>query len=68
MSGRGEAETVEALDEAVARFLLIELPPAGNGAPCYDFPYEALRRVAYESASLARRRLLHGRAESGSRS
>jgi tetratricopeptide (TPR) repeat protein len=69
VSGRGEAETVEALDEAVARFLLIELPPAspspGTGAggpPCYDFPYEALRRVAYESASLARRRLLHGRA------
>jgi len=63
VSGRGEAETVEALDEAVARFLLIEVPPAsGTGAPCYDFPYEALRRVAYESASLARRRLLHGRA------
>jgi DNA-binding SARP family transcriptional activator/tetratricopeptide (TPR) repeat protein len=63
VSGRGEAETVEALDEALARFLLIEIPPAGGrGAPCYDFPYEALRRVAYESASLARRRLLHGRA------
>jgi tetratricopeptide (TPR) repeat protein len=63
VSGRGEAETVEALDEAMARFLLIEVPPAsGTGAPCYDFPYEALRRVAYESASLARRRLLHGRA------
>jgi DNA-binding SARP family transcriptional activator len=63
VSGRGEAETVEALDEAVARFLLTELPPqrAGDG-PSYDFPYEALRRVAYESASLARRRLLHGRA------
>jgi tetratricopeptide (TPR) repeat protein len=63
VSGRGETETVEALDEAVARFLLIELAPAsGSGPPCYDFPYEALRRVAYESASLARRRLLHGRA------
>jgi DNA-binding SARP family transcriptional activator/tetratricopeptide (TPR) repeat protein len=63
VSGRGEAETVEALDDAVARFLLIEIPPAGGrGAPSYDFPYEALRRVAYESASLARRRLLHGRA------
>jgi DNA-binding SARP family transcriptional activator len=63
VSGRGEAETVEALDEAVARFLLIEIPPpGGRGAPSYDFPYEALRRVAYESASLARRRLLHRRA------
>ena len=63
VSGRGEAETVEALDEAMARFLLIEIAPAsGRGAPSYDFPYEALRRVAYESASLARRRLLHGRA------
>jgi tetratricopeptide (TPR) repeat protein len=63
VSGRGDAETVEALDEAVARFLLTELPPqrAWDG-PSYDFPYEALRRVAYESASLARRRLLHGRA------
>src|SRR5215471_10622091 len=61
VSGRGEAEAVEALDEAVARFLLTEQPPqrAGEG-PAYDFPYEALRRVAYESASLARRRLLHG--------
>jgi tetratricopeptide (TPR) repeat protein len=31
-------------------------------APSYGFPYEALRRTAYESATLARRRLLHGRA------
>jgi tetratricopeptide (TPR) repeat protein len=30
--------------------------------PRYDFPYEALREVVYESATLARRRLLHGRA------
>jgi DNA-binding SARP family transcriptional activator len=63
VSGRGETETVEALEEAVARFLLTELPPARAGeGPSYDFPYEAMRRVAYESASLARRRLLHGRA------
>jgi DNA-binding SARP family transcriptional activator/tetratricopeptide (TPR) repeat protein len=63
VSGRGEAETMAALDEAVTRCLLTELPPqrAGDG-PSYDFPYEALRRVAHESASLARRRLLHGRA------
>ena len=63
VSGRGEAETVEALDEAVHRFLLTEVPPAGgHGPPSYEFPYEALRAVVYESATLARRRLLHGRA------
>jgi DNA-binding SARP family transcriptional activator len=63
VSGRGETETVEALDEAVRRFLVIEVPPAaGHGEPSYDFPYEALRDVVYESSTLARRRLLHGRA------
>jgi DNA-binding SARP family transcriptional activator/tetratricopeptide (TPR) repeat protein len=63
VSGRGEAETVESLDEALARFLLTEIaPPGGRGTPSYDFPYEALRRVTYDSATLARRRLLHGRA------
>ena len=63
VSGRGETETVEALDEAVRRFLLTEMPPAGDrGLPSYDFPYEALREVVYSSATLARRRLLHGRA------
>jgi DNA-binding SARP family transcriptional activator len=63
VSGRGEGETVEALDEAVHRFLLTEVPPAGgHGPPSYEFPYEALRAVVYESATLARRRLLHGRA------
>ena len=59
VSGRGEDEIVEAL----ARSLLTEIPPPAAGqAPSYGFPYEALRRTAYESATLARRRLLHGRA------
>ena len=63
VSGRGEDEIVEALDEALARALLTEIPPPVAGqAPSYGFPYEALRRTAYESATLARRRLLHGRA------
>ena len=63
VSGRGEAETVEALDEAVRRFLLTETPPSGDrGRPTYEFPYEALREVVYDSSTLARRRLLHGRA------
>jgi DNA-binding SARP family transcriptional activator/tetratricopeptide (TPR) repeat protein len=63
VSGRGEDEIVEALDEALGRSLLTEIPPpAANQAPSYGFPYEALRRTAYDSATLARRRLLHGRA------
>src|ERR1700722_3743589 len=63
VSGRGEDEIVEALDETLARSLLTEIaPPSPHQAPSYGFPYEALRRTAYESATLARRRLLHGRA------
>jgi tetratricopeptide (TPR) repeat protein len=63
VSGRGEDEIVEAIDEALARSLLTEIPPPAAGeAPSYGFPYEALRRTAYESATLARRRLLHSRA------
>jgi DNA-binding SARP family transcriptional activator/tetratricopeptide (TPR) repeat protein len=63
VSGRGEDEIVEAIDEALTRSLLTEIPPpTADAAPSYGFPYEALRRTAYESATLARRRLLHGRA------
>ncbi len=63
VSGRGEDEIVEALDEALARSLLTETPPvSASQAPSYGFPYEALRRTSYESATLARRRLLHSRA------
>jgi tetratricopeptide (TPR) repeat protein len=63
VSGRGEDETVEAIDEALGRSLLTEIPPPSrHQAPSYGFPYEALRRTAYESSTLARRRLLHGRA------
>ncbi len=63
VSGRGEDEIVEAIDEALTRSLLTEIPPpTANQAPSYGFPYEALRQTTYESATLARRRLLHGRA------
>jgi DNA-binding SARP family transcriptional activator/tetratricopeptide (TPR) repeat protein len=65
VSGRTEDEVVEAIDDAVARLLLAEVAPApagGQAAPSYRFPYQALRRTAYELATLARRRLLHGRA------
>lgn len=54
-SGRSELETVDALDEALARGLIRE---QGAG---FDFAHGALRDLAYESTSLARRRLLHRR-------
>jgi DNA-binding SARP family transcriptional activator/tetratricopeptide (TPR) repeat protein len=69
VSGRGEDEVVEAIEEALGRSLLTENAPpaspslvAGHATPSYGFPYDALRRTAYESATLARRRLLHSRA------
>ena len=63
VSGRGEDEVVDAIDEATTRLLLAEVAPVGGrAAPSYRFPYEALRRTIYDGATLARRRLLHGRA------
>jgi DNA-binding SARP family transcriptional activator/tetratricopeptide (TPR) repeat protein len=63
VSGRSEAETADALDEAVRYRLLEENPATSDGEPpAYDFPFEALRRVVYERTTFARRRLLHGRA------
>jgi DNA-binding SARP family transcriptional activator len=65
VSGRTEDEVVEAIDDAVGRLLLAEVAPAsagGQAAPSYRFPYQALRRTAYNLTTLARRRLLHGRA------
>jgi len=59
-SGRGEEETVDALDALLAARLLVER--ADGPRPGYLFPYEALRRVALDVVSLARRRLLHRRA------
>src|SRR5262249_16187995 len=51
VSGRGEDEIVEAIEEAVARSLLTENPPpAAGGAPSYRFRYEAMRKTAYASA------------------
>jgi predicted ATPase len=53
-SGRGEEETVDALEELSGRGLVRE------GAVDYDFGHEQLRRLVYDDTSLARRRLLHG--------
>ena len=59
-SGRSEAETVDALDELVRRGIVREAGVA-DGAVRYDFAHAKLRDAAYEAASLARRRLIHGR-------
>jgi DNA-binding SARP family transcriptional activator len=57
VSGRTDAEVVGALEDAVARGLLVEAPERA----AYDFPHDTLRHVVTERTSLARRRLLHSR-------
>lgn len=56
VSGRTDEETVTALEEAVRRGLVREREAD------YDFDHELVRTLVYEETSLARRRLLHGRA------
>jgi DNA-binding SARP family transcriptional activator/tetratricopeptide (TPR) repeat protein len=59
-SGRTDGETVAALETLTARGMVRELEgPAGP--PLFDFTHDKLRSVVYDAASLARRRLLHGR-------
>lgn len=58
-SGRGEEETVTAIEELIGRGLLQE--GRETGEPSYDFSHEKLRALVYEETGLARRRLLHRR-------
>lgn len=58
--GRGENETVAALDELLARRLVREVD-GERGALRFDFTHDQLRRVVYQEMSLVRRRLLHRR-------
>ena len=62
VSGRGDEETVSALEALLAVRLLAEL---GAGEPAaqvsYDFTHGRLRALVYDETSLARRRLLHYR-------
>lgn len=58
-AGRSEDETLEALDELLARGLL---SASTTGLGSYDFSHDKARAVAYEETSLVRRRLLHARA------
>ncbi len=59
-AGRSEDETIASLEELVRRGLVREVAAAGDVR--YDFAHGRLREAAYESISLARRRLLHRRA------
>lgn len=61
-SGRSEDEVVAGLEELVARRLVEERAGRRGGEVRYDFTHTKLREVAYDTASLARRRLLHRRA------
>ncbi|MBA3252580.1 MAG: AAA family ATPase [Geodermatophilaceae bacterium] len=56
VSGRGDEETVDAVEELTQRGLVRE------GPRDYDFSHEQLRALVYDDTSLARRRLLHTRA------
>jgi hypothetical protein len=56
-SGRGEAEVVDALDEAVDRAVVVQTERG-----THEFGHESMRQLIYDTSSLARRRLLHSRA------
>jgi predicted ATPase len=61
-SGRGDEETVKALEELISRGLIREVcEDTDEPGPAYDFGHEKLRAVVYEEANLPRRRLLHKR-------
>jgi DNA-binding SARP family transcriptional activator/tetratricopeptide (TPR) repeat protein len=59
-SGRGEEETLDALEELISHGLIREVGAAG-ATPSYDFDHDKLRTLVYEETSLARKRLLHRR-------
>jgi predicted ATPase/DNA-binding SARP family transcriptional activator len=59
-SGRGEEETLDALEGLISRGLIREVSAVG-GTPSYDFDHDKLRTLVYEETSLARKRLLHRR-------
>lgn len=58
VSGRDEFETMQSLEDAVARGLLVEDSERGG----YDFPHDASRDMVAQRIGVARVRLLNGRA------
>ena len=61
-SGRGDEETIVALEALIAQGLVNETKGSDvTGDLTYDFSHEQLRALVYEEISLARCRLLHRR-------
>lgn len=61
-SGRTDEEVTAALEELLSRNLVTEVADtAERRAVTYDFTHAHLRKLAYDNAALARRRLLHRR-------
>jgi tetratricopeptide (TPR) repeat protein len=62
VSGRGEEESVEMLEELLSRWLIQEVVSnTQNGGATYVFRHEKLRALVYDETSQARKRLLHRR-------
>lgn len=61
-SGRSDEETISALEVLAGRGIIREEAGEGDAVPQYDFTHDKLRTLVYDDTSLARRRLLHGRA------
>ncbi len=62
VSGRSDEEVVSALEALAGRGIVREIAGDEGATPHYDFTHEKLRALVYDDTSLARRRLLHGRA------
>ncbi|WP_423223085.1 ATP-binding protein [Candidatus Amarolinea aalborgensis] len=61
-SGRSDEEAASALEALTRRAIVREVAEDAGATPRYDFTHEKLRGLVYDETSLARRRLLHGRA------
>ena len=61
-SGRSDEEIVSALEILADQGIITEVAEDAGAATRYDFTHEKLRALVYAETSLARRRLLHGRA------
>ncbi len=67
-SGRSEEETIDGVEELMRRGIVREVPVPAGPSVLYDFAHARMRDAAYDSTSVARRRLLHRRTATALRS